>query len=254
MICNVLRGAVLGFVALSGVNLAHASPLPYPAKWSQLPDMNQGTDYLSMHRANGPVVVDDWRSDGREILGFHWWGSYFDPTVEPEQGQSRQVLFELSFHPDCPANADCNGDGTADYAYSTPGQPYEYVILEAEEDYYGTTAGGERVYEYWVPFKRQEVAGTIYWLDVAWSAGQFGTDPEASIWGWHESFEHNLDNAVTTNCNIAPNCPGGNPHLGGWTLLEGRDMAFEILVPEPGSLALLSLGLAGLGLGRRRKA
>lgn len=33
--------------------------------------MGQGTDNLSMHRLNGPVVADDFRSDGRPISGFH---------------------------------------------------------------------------------------------------------------------------------------------------------------------------------------
>ena len=223
-----------------------------------------GTDYLSMHRSNGPVVVDDFRSDGRPILGFHWWGSYFsdDPVLQPLQ--DRQVAFEISFHTDCPAGtpvtAQCPGlpvAGAPDqpYPFSTPGQPYQFQLVSAEESFFGSTQLGERVYEYWalLPAPWDEVAGNVYWVDVAWAAGQFGTDPNGAIWGWHESDQHWNDAAVTTN----PPSPGGNPHQGPWMLVAGgnRDMAFEVLTtPEPGTLGLLGLGILGLASLGRRKA
>ena len=87
--------------------MASATPLGphYKPKWSQAPDMDRGTDVLSMHRTNGPVVADDFVSDGRAIAGFHWWGSYLpDPTTGQEwvtgQGAERSVSFEISFHQD----------------------------------------------------------------------------------------------------------------------------------------------------------
>ncbi len=256
---------ILGASAVWFASAAQAMPLQHvKPKWSQLPDMDQGTDQVSMHRSLGPVVADDFRSDGRPIAGFHWWGSYLmDPTGQEwdaGQGLERTVQFEISFHQDCPANdATCNNSGP--FPFSTPRDgSYFSAVFDVEEDFVGTTAGGENVYEYWVSLVGvpgpsflggtwEEVAGEIYWVDFAWAAGQFGTPFAGDVWGWHESFQHNLDFAVTTAPGVV-----GNPHIGPWALLDGKDMAFEVLVvPEPSTLALLGFGLAGLGFMSRRK-
>ena len=252
---------VTACLLLAYTGVTQATPLvpPYEAKWSQLPD-EQGTDYLSMHRSFGPIVADDFRSDGREITGFHWWGSY-GAEWDTGQGAERTVSFEISLHEDCPiGDPNCGNGGP--YSYSTPRDGnYFSALVNVEEDFYGTTAGGEEdVYEYWLDVSGlpgpsfwggtwNEVAGEIYWVDFGWDAGQFGTPIDGDVWGWHESFEHNLDFAVTTR-------PGGtaNPHVGPWDVLEGRDMAFEVLaVPEPATLALFGIGLAGMGFARRKK-
>lgn len=238
---------------------ALATPLvpPYDVKWSQAPDMDQGVDYLSMHRSGGPIVADDFQSDGRDIYGFHWWGSYLtDPRTGQEfdtgQGLERNVSFEISFHRDCPAgDVSCVLPGEPAYNYSTPSNAYTAIIVDVEEDFFGTTAGGENVYEYWalLPSPWEEIAGETYWVDFGWNAGQFNTAIGDDVWGWHESSEHWNDFAVTTNVAV-----GGNPHAGTWAVIDGKDMAFEVLtVPEPGSIALMALGLLGFGVTRSRK-
>jgi len=256
------RSITLIIVLFVWTGVAQATPLVgghYKTKWEQAPDMGSGTDYLSMHRTNGPIVADDFQSDGRDIYGFHWWGSYFqgvdvgqtqDPTVE------RNISFEISFHNDCPAfDPSCGRDV---YNYSTPSTDYTSVIVNAEEDFFGITASGETVYEYWVllPVPWKEIAGETYWVDFGWNEGQalFNAaggqyNTFGDIWGWHESSEHWNDFAVTTNTAF-----GGNPHAGTWNVIDGRDMAFEVItVPEPTSILLMGIGLAGLSFARKRK-
>ena len=232
--------------------------------FSQQPDMVAGTDALSMHRAYGPVVVDDFIVSQPEITGFRWWGSYFGAAGQ-SRGQARDVQFELSLHTDClagaPISPPCPGDpraGNAAYSYSTPGQPYQFQILNAQETYFGTTAAGEDVYEYFVLLTTGWAAtpGAIGWVDIAWAAGQFGTVADDSIWGWHESDQHTLDWAVQTDSAANSQLPlGGNSHLGPWDQLQGKDMAFEVItVPEPGTLALAGLVLCLLVKTRRGRA
>ncbi len=249
---------VLSSLALVVLACAAGSAVADKVRFSQLPDMVGGTDHLSMHRTFGPVVADDFIVDKPTILGLRWWGSYLrdDPNLAP--GQSRAVSFEVSHHADCPAfappSAACPGDPRGGplplpYGYSTPGQPYQFQIVTADETLFGVTAAGERVYEYFAMLNTPWASyqNAIAWLDIAWAAGQLGTDFAADVWGWHESFQHNFDWAVQTDRLANPVLPlGGNPHLGPWNALMGRDMAFQVItIPEPASVALVGLAMIG---------
>jgi hypothetical protein len=87
-----------------------------------------------------------------------------------------------------------------------------------------------------------------------WAAVDQGVATEYSIWGWHESDQHNFDWAVQTDRGANTQLPlGGNPHLGPWNMLQGSDMAFQVItVPEPMTLLLVSLGLIGIVATRGR--
>lgn len=254
-----LRSSVAVFAAVSFSALTSVAQATH-VQFSQTPDMVNGTDIVSMHRTNGPVVATislsrnprSWACTG---------GSYLqdDPALPPSM--SRVVQFEVSLHPDRPSNAplsaQCPGDprgaiSASGYTYSTPGQPYQFQIIDAAESFFGMTVGGEVVYEYRATLNTpwDSTPGAIEWLDIAGVVGEFGTNALADVWGWHESDQHHLDNAVQTD-RLAPS-PGGTD-LGPWNLLQGRDMGFEVItVPETGTLALVGLGLFGLVASRRR--
>ena len=49
------------------------------------------------------------------------------------------------------------------------------------------------------------------------------------VWGWHESSQHQLADAMQTAAGV-----GGNPHIGPWSPLTDKDMAFQVIAaPEP---------------------
>jgi len=237
---SILRACGLLFLV---VLLAPADQLPpeFVAKWSQGPDMTAaGTDFHSMHQANGTVVADDFRSDGRIIRGFRWWGSYIAGDPGLASGDQRQVQFELSFHADVPAVPG---------SVSQPANAYVFQILNAWEYLYGQDANGKNVYEYWALLNTPwtEIAGNIYWFDAAMDVA---TVPAGTDWGRRSATIQWNDFAVQT---LVPGL-GGNPHTGTWAAL-GQDVSFEVLtdIPEPAGILLLGTVLAFCGAMARRK-
>lgn len=242
---------------------ALAGHIDLPVKWSQPPDMDQGVDHTSIHV--GPAVcTNDWQCDDpAPIVAVRWWGSYLD-GYEPDDGG--MIPFELVFHFDLPANM-VDPETGEQLAYSHPTNPPGALLpmwfnIVAQEDFYGTTVGGEKVYEYnaylaggnpefanfdqlrWINDGNNPVAfHNIFWLDIGYEDLD-GNDNPLHHWGWHDANTLVLDNSISN--------PGW--HFGPWnavTVLE-TDLAFELMIPEPGTVSLVAFGGVAL-LWRRRK-
>ena len=147
------------------------------------------------------------------------WSDWRLPTLSPVDG----IAFDYS---------DSN-DGTSDEGYALQGVGWGtthelghlyYVSLNNERDVFSTMPGN------YGPFLN--VQEFIYWEDRIYE-GPFVTD-----WAWYFNMDRGLQD-------------GGSQDFFwyAWALRDG-DVAS---VPEPTTLALFGIGLAGMGLARRRE-
>jgi len=247
-----LKGVLLAIGFAIAVPLAQAEYIDLPVKWSQPPDMERGLDHRSFHGtvvAPDPVVADDFISvTGDAIVAVRWWGSYLTADgglpsdYKPPVGFA--VPFHISFYSDVPAGQDPTAP------WSHPGQLLLEQTVLAQEELYGEVPDPETVFMYnavlKIPFEQalyhEPGAATVFWIAI--------DRIDREDWGWHEAITQNIDDAVT-----------GPTHLGPWTPLfkikdpnVSADMAFELMVPEPTTLALLTLGVVPLLRRRVRRA
>jgi hypothetical protein len=211
---------------------ARADYIDLPIKWSQpITDVNldgiiDGGLVSSDHTVVG-VKADDFTSDGRPIVAVRWWGGYISDINQRPNGYTGP--FDISFHLSAGTHPD-----------SLPVDPYLvlYENVTAQEVFIGMNQFGMFVYRYdaYLPMPFYETAGVEYFIDI--------DKPTAETWGWQT-----IDTSLSPIQDWAANT-GGN-HVGPWSHIPD-DLAFELMVPEPSTIALLALG--GLALLWRRRS
>lgn len=236
---------------------------------SQLPKTGPSYDFASEEKTTWmAAMADDWVcSDGAPIYGIRWWGSYWTPPVpngftsysDGLNGAARGGITSFAIGI-CP---NVLGGGTMPFDHPdlmTLLAAWEAPIADVNETYAFTVTKStnpsvvEDIYSYSVdltaaapvaglpsgPFLQQQ--DTKYWLVVLAEFHDFNRQ-----WGWHEADGHWGSYAVQTVFG------DGDP---AWYIpCGGHDMAFEFVIPEPGALCALAVGLTGLiGLAGKRRS
>jgi hypothetical protein len=250
-------------LALTGA-IGSAKTLDVEVKWSQPPveltaGIYNGWDEVSMVDLTNPalpdypIVADDFLcNDPRPIVDLHWWGSY--PGYLAAAGTAVPVRpsgFLINFWSDIP---DPNPNEPDDW--SQPGDRLwtiicrEYLDEEVGIDLDPRTGQEDTLFQYNQKFKPEEyfkqIPDTIYWVSI--QAFWDDTVDRNYDWGWKTRPHFWNDDAVVGMVDAA------NASINWIPIIfndESWDMAYELSVPEPCTLALMACG--SVLLLRRRK-
>ncbi len=231
------KGATVLAMVLVLAGAAMAEYIDLPIKWSQAPNDPQGGDWISNGQTQ--IVADDFPCTDRDpLVAVRWWGSYYGETATPRP-VGHVGPFEIAFYYSVPG-------ATAPHPLSLPGDKVAAWQVTAQEQVIGREMNDDFVYRY------------DAYLPQAFDQWLYSQNPANGIKG---ELWMSIGNPLEYNwCWEAAAIPhpvadyAAYYHLPqGWQSSQLTDMAFELMTPEPATLALVGLGLAGLAARRRRR-
>ena len=176
---------------------------------------------LSDSDANNFAADDFTLSSGaNEIQDVHWWGAYIGDILD----DFNILIYE-----------DAGGSPTTPIGSSAI---YDENIGDVGRTDTGIDVSGFDVYEYWADISTfTATPDETYWLSIVNNGGS------SSSWYW------SFDQPIGIGAN------GVSTEFGTSWINTGDRRAFNLTneVPEPTTLALFGIGLAGLGFARKKR-